>query len=152
MIQLNPEIMKRSLPPSIHATIDQVTANVNAAVDEIINRFAKSAEAAIQRIEKGEFTADIAQALDHARKQLKDDIALMDQKLAGITVASQQAQSLAQEAGTNGAALTAALATLNTSTSALQAELNTFRSKVDDFATKSGSFIASTALKAVGIA
>ena len=152
MIELDPEIMKRSLPPNIHGTIDQVTANVNLAVDEIVNRFVKNAEATVAKIENGDFTADIAKALEQAKKDLTDDIKSMEDRLLAIAAAVSQANALSQQAGVNAAALSAQLDAVNSASKALKTDLNNFRTKVDTFATKSGGFIASSALKAVGIA
>ena len=150
-IELNPEIMKRSLPANIHATIDQVTANVNSAVDEIINRFVKNAEAAVTKIEKGDFTGDIAKALEQAKKDLAADIQSMEDRLKAIDAAVSQANQLSQQAGASAAALSTQLDSVNAAAKALKTELNDFRTKVDTFASKSGGFIASSALKALGV-
>lgn len=151
MIELDPRIMKRSLPPNIHATIDQVTANVNAAVDEIIDRFVQNATTTVERIQKGDFTGEIAMALEQSKKALTDDIDLMDGKLVTLAAANKHTQSLAQNAGANATQLAQHLTAVNNTVNALQQDLTAFRTKVDTFATKSGSFIASTALKAVGV-
>lgn len=151
MIELDPTIMKRSLPQNVYATIDQVTANVNAAVDEIVNQFVANASKAVEKIERGDFTPDIAKALDQAKQDLNTDIKSMDDRLLKVASAVAQANALAQQANLDTGALVTQLAAVNSAAGELKTDLNNFRTKVDTFATKSGGFIASSALKAAGI-
>ncbi|MGC3959810.1 MAG: hypothetical protein QM813_18360 [Verrucomicrobiota bacterium] len=151
MIELDPEIMKRSLPPNIHAAIDQVTANVNVAVDELVNRFVKNAEQAVARIEKGVFTADITKALEQAKQELQADLKSMDARLQTVAGAVAKANALIEQAGNDATALISQLEVVSGAANDLKTELAQFRTKVDTFASKSGGFIASAALKSVGV-
>src|SRR5437016_14285367 len=131
MIQLDPEIMKRSLPPDIHATIDQVTSNVNAAVDKIVDGFIKKAQDAADRFQKGDFTEPIAKALEQSKQELSSDLASLEKRLADLATASAAAQSLAQNAGQNATALTAQIAGVAGAAAALKPGLSGVCTKVD---------------------
>jgi chromosome segregation ATPase len=149
MIRLDPAILRRSLPPNIHATVDQVTANVDQAVDELIRKFEQSASESLRRLENRQFTAELQQAVDQVKADLEADLRRWDESISNVRDRAQEADALASQLNTNTAQLRQKLAEVTKSASELEARLNEFRSKLGTFAEKSGGLIASAAVKAI---
>jgi polyhydroxyalkanoate synthesis regulator phasin len=147
MIELDPEILKRSLPPNIYGTIDQVTANVNHAVDEIIKGFTAKAEEAVKQFEARDFPQKLRNDLDQINKAFTDDLNAWQKNIQDMTTAANNARKIA--AAANVAALNEAVDAMETQAKALNDKLDDFRKKANTFAETSGSFIASAAVKMV---
>lgn len=144
---LDPEILKRHLPDDIHATVDQVTANVSQSVDSYIAQFKAAVQKQADDLVAGTSTTQLQSQL----KSVTDDFA-QQMDLTGDLATLKKALSAASAAATaaNGATpqLVKAIGDLQTSAGALDTKINDMRGKVRDFADKSTRLAVATALKA----
>jgi Sec-independent protein translocase protein TatA len=145
MSEFDPEVLKRSLPPDIHGTIDQVTQNVKQAVGKIVGEFRSHAEAVVKQFESQNFSAELEAEIKKHTTELQNELRQFDTRLVELSNAAAQAAELAQAA--NAQALRDAVNDLKAKTGALQTRLKDFRDKTETFGRKTGGAIATAAFK-----
>lgn len=145
---LDPQILKQQLPDDIHATVDQVAANVNQSLTKIIDDFKaeaeKRAEAFRTQILPDHLQAEIdALATDFAQSISAD----LDGPLAAVKKALAQAEADARAAGAAAPTLLQSVQTLQGNVAQLEGKLNDLRTKVRTAGDKTSRAAVSTALK-----
>lgn len=147
MIEIDPNIIKENLPEDIHAVIDQVNANMDAAVKQIVDEFRTKAKETADQFERRQFDKELQEKLDLVKRDLQTDLERMDGAFGEIAKLADEARRLASSQ--NFTDLKGTTEKLAQETSELQRKLKDFRDKTNTFAEKTGGFIAKAAIKAV---
>jgi hypothetical protein len=144
---LDPEILKDQLPADIQGIVDQMTANVNQAVSDLVKRFRDNADEVAARFGKADFSGEMKATID-------SEIGKLNVALSGVqtTVANLNANATSLAAAASKlspAALTAEIATLMTANAAATKALTDFQNHVNTLAGNLGGAIASSAVKLI---
>ncbi len=145
MSELDPDVMKRSLPADIHGVIDQVNANVDLAVSQIVDEFKANAKKVVTDFQNQNYTDDLKAAIQQHTKAFQDDLTQMDNSLASLRAATARAAELARKLDST--ELRQAVGDLVEQSSQLQTKLKDFKQKTNDFGLKVGGAIATAAVK-----
>src|SRR5882724_12963955 len=108
--EFDPEVIKRRLPEDIHAVIDQVKANVDLAVTQIVAEFKQNAKKVVTDFENQNYTDDLKAAIKKHTDAFQEDLKQMDTSLVGLRNAATKAADLAK--AVDSAALNQAVAEL----------------------------------------
>ena len=144
---LDPEILKENLPEDIQGIVDQMTANVNQAVSDLVQRFRDNANQVATQFQNGNFDSDLKAAIDTQVSGLTTSFAAT-QKAIGDVSSATSALATAAKALLPGT-LTAEIAALVTATSAASTTLTNLQNDVNTVGTKLGGAIASSAVKLI---
>jgi len=147
MIELDPNILKENLPEDIYPVLDQVNANMDAAVKRIVDDFRTKANEKADQFERRQFDQELQGKLDSTKRDLQSDLDRVDEMFKEVAELAKKAKAAA--AAQNFADLTQMTEKLTGETDALQKTLKDFRDKTNTFAEKTGGFIAKAAIKAV---
>jgi uncharacterized membrane-anchored protein YjiN (DUF445 family) len=143
--EFDPDVLKRSLPPDVHAIIDQVKTNVDAAVDQIVNEFKEEAKKAVAEFQNQNYSDDLKAAIQQHTDRLQSDLKEMDGNVAAMRAAAEKAVKLSQQVESS--ELRKAVADLVQQSSDLQTKLKDFKEKTTTFGEKVGGAIATAAVK-----
>src|SRR5437588_379461 len=144
MSEFDPDVMKRSLPEDIHGVVDQVKANVDLAVAQIVGEFKDNAKKVVADFENQNYTEDVKAAIQKQTDAFQEDLKQMDTTLADLRDAATKAANLAKAA--DSADLKRAVADLVQQSNDLQSKLKDFKEKTANFGQKVGGAIATAAV------
>jgi len=145
MSELDPNILKRNLPEDIHVAIDQMNANVDAAVKEVVDKFKSYADEVADQFERRQFSQELQSKLEVVKSDLDTDLGRVQKTTEGLAKLAEDA--LAKAKAANQPELEASVAAIFTESQALKDKLAAFREKTSTFAEKTGGFIAKSAIK-----
>lgn len=148
VIRLDPAILLPNLPSDVHSLVHQASANVDRAVDTIINEFKAETAAQLENFKNKQYPAEVSAALQKEVDALESEFSKVDALAAAIDQAARNAQTAAGAANNANAALTASLQAVNADVIKLKTELAEFKKKVQTFGEKSGGALATAAYKA----
>ena len=144
---LDPNILKENLPEDIYPVIDQVNANMDAAVRKLVNDFRTKANEKADQFERRQFDQELQDKLDISKRDLQSDLDRVDEMFKEVANLAKKAKDAA--AASNFTELKEMTEKLTGETDALRKKLKDFRDKTNTFAEKTGGFIAKAAIKAV---
>ena len=144
---LDPNILKENLPEDIYPVIDQVNANMDAAVRKLVNDFRTKANEKADQFERRQFDQELQDKLDISKRVLQSDLDRVDEMFKEVADLAKKAKDAA--AASNFTDLKEMTDKLTGETDALRKKLKDFRDKTNMFAEKTGGFIAKAAIKAV---
>ena len=147
MSELDPNILKRNLPEDIHAAVDQVKTNVDAAVKDVVDGYRQYANEIADKFERLEFDKDLQSKLDTIKKDYDADFQKIDDDVAKIVKLATDAKAAA--GAVTPASLTKLAQDVTDQTDALTKKLKDFRDKTNALAEKTGGLIAKSAIRAV---
>lgn len=145
--ELDPDVLKDALPPDVHAIVDQVAANVNIAVKDLVGEFTKNLEATVKQFEQGDYPASLQSRLNQIESDLGVALSSMDKAVAEVKAAADVA-SRAANAG-NPADMKNAVTALTAETQKLQLRLDDFRNKTANLGKTIGGATATALSKLV---
>lgn len=146
----NPEIMLRHLPADIHATVEQVSANVSQSLDRLFTEFKASIDQKAEEFSKGILPADLAAELDGVAETYAKELSTgFKTEFASLNAAIAQAKTEADAAAQTAPGVQAKVAALAASATALQTKLDDLHGKLKAFGGTSAKLIVGSAVKYV---
>ncbi|HVS52883.1 MAG TPA: hypothetical protein VHD62_11065 [Opitutaceae bacterium] len=146
-LKIDPEILARNLPEDIHATINQVSANVTVAVNEVVAQFKTALDKELQNLQAGNYSAALQQQIAQVEKSYADSAAAMDKEIAALKKAADDAAAAAKTAGASAAALVPQVESMQKSADALAKKMNDLRTEVQNLGSKTAGAMATLAYK-----
>ena len=145
MSAFDPKILSESLPADVHGIVNQVTANVNVAVDDLIKKFKASADQAVADFDNKKFPDQVKVEIDRLNENYQAELGKFD---ADIAAMQKAVQTLAAMPGVVAdPQLAAAVRALNDSNTALSTRLTSLKNNVTAVGEKSGAAIGKAAYK-----
>src|SRR5882724_3362189 len=89
MSAFDPEILNRSLPADVHGIVNQVTANVNVAVDDLIKKFKASADQVVADFDNKKFPDQVKVEIDALNLNYQAELGKFDADIAAMQKALQ---------------------------------------------------------------
>ena len=143
MSAFDPEILKRNLPEDIHEVVNQVTANVNVAVGEIIKNYENNLNRYVKQIEDKDYPADLKRELDKVEAGIRSEFSALDGQFGALQKSLEDAKKKA-EASQN-LEFKNAVDSFQKSAQALQTKLEETRNNIVKLGEKTGAAVATTA-------
>lgn len=146
----HPEIMLRHLPPDVHATVEQVSANVSQSLDKLFGEFKDNIDAKAAEFANGILPADLEKQLDGIAEDYAKELAAgFTTEFGNLQAALTKAKKSASDAGVAAAAVQQDVAALSESVAALEKKLGDMHAKLKAFGGKSARVIVGGAVKYV---
>lgn len=146
MSEIDPNILKRNLPEDVAKVITDVSANVDAAVKELVGGFKAHANQIADKFEKRQFDGELKTQLDEVQKAFDADLKGISDEIGKIAGLAAAADAAAKAIDTK--KLLEATDDLVKKTGAVTEKLVDFRAKTTSFGEKTGGLIAKAAIKA----
>lgn len=146
---LNRQIVEENLPPDVRDLVRSVTANVDRAVDNLIEEFKKNMVARAEAFTPDRYPEELRGQLEFRVRELDREFADVAGAAGKLREAATALVAKAEQAGASAEELRAIIGRLQEASQGLDAELNEFRGKVNSFGEKAGHSIAAAALKAI---
>jgi chromosome segregation ATPase len=148
-LKIDPEILVRNLPEDIHATINQVSANVTVAVNQVVAQFKTSLDKELQNLQAGNYPAELKQQIASVEQSYAETTAALDKEIAALKKVADDAAAAAKTAGASAAALVPQIQAMQQSADALAKKMNDLRSQVQNLGGKTASAMATLAYKSL---
>lgn len=145
-----PEIMLRHLPEDVHATVEQVSANVSQSLDKLFGEFKNNIDKKAAEFEKGILPAELEQQLAEIADRYAQEMTNgFKTDFASLNTALAKAQASSAAVAATAPQVQADVAALAASVTALQKKLDEMHAKMKAFGGTSARLVIGGAVKYV---